>query len=114
MFDQLSIPQIIDLKWHSARIVRHLTEFKAIAQPIVNLAGQVNNPALTTSGRENISSKIDNLLEIILNDNLELAKRLHEHVPAIEVRSEGPPKCKNSLKRSGSEYSGADSNSDCK
>ncbi|XBI32577.1 hypothetical protein VPH35_056012 [Triticum aestivum] len=104
---KLSVTQIIDLKWHSARIIRHMNEFKSIAQPICN------NPALATSATDNLSAKIDNLLEIILNDNLELAKRLHEHVPAIEVRSEGPPKCKNSLKRSGSEYSGADSNSDC-
>ncbi|XP_044408256.1 uncharacterized protein [Triticum aestivum] len=104
---KLSIPQIIDLRWHSARIIRHMNEFKSIAQPICN------NQALSTSATDNLSAKIDNLLEIILNDNLELAKRLHEHVPAVEVRSEGPPKCINNLKCSGSEYSGADSNSDC-
>ncbi|XBI62839.1 hypothetical protein VPH35_043377 [Triticum aestivum] len=107
---KLFVPQIIDLKWHSARIVRHMTEFKSITQPIGNLAGHVHNPALGTSGSENLSSKIDNLLENILNDNLEW---LHDHSPALEVQSEGPPKSRNSLKRSGSEYSGADSNSDC-
>ncbi|XBI34389.1 hypothetical protein VPH35_120201 [Triticum aestivum] len=109
---KLTVPQIIDLKWHSARIVRHMTEFKSITQPIGNLAGHVNNPELAKSGRENLSTKIDNLLEIILNDNLELAKRLHDHSPATEVQSEGPPKSRNNIKRSGSEYSGADSNSD--
>ena len=69
-----------------------MNEFKSIAQPICN------NQALSTSATDNLSAKIDNLLEIILNDNLELAKRLHEHVPAVEVRSEGPPKCINNLK----------------
>ena len=91
-----------------------MTEFKSITQPIGILAGHVNNPELAKSGRENLSTKIDNLLEIILNDNLELAKRLHEHSPATEVQSEGPPKSRNSIKRSGSEYSVADSNRDCK
>ncbi|XBI70470.1 hypothetical protein VPH35_064947 [Triticum aestivum] len=109
---KLTVPQIIDLKWHSARIVRHMTEFKSLTQPIGNLGGHVINHELAKSGRENLSTKIDNLLEIILNDNLELAKRLHEHSPATEVQSEGPPKSRNSIKRSGSEYSGADSNSD--
>ena len=91
-----------------------MTEFKSLTQPIGNLGGHVINHELAKSGRENLSTKIDNLLEIILNDNLELAKRLHEHSPATEVQSEGPPKSRNSIKRSGSEYSGADSNSDCK
>ncbi|XBI35501.1 hypothetical protein VPH35_121176 [Triticum aestivum] len=88
---KLTVPQIIDLKWHSARIVRHMTEFKSITQPIGNLAGHVNNPELAKSGWENL---------------------LHDHNPATEVQSEGPPKSRNSIKHSRSEYSGADSNSD--
>ena len=91
-----------------------MNEFKAIAQPICNFAGHVNNQPIPTSERENISSKIDDLLEIILNDNLELAKRLHDHITGTKIQSIGPPQCRNNLKRSRSEYSGADSNSDCK
>ena len=85
-----------------------MNEFKSIAQPICN------NQALSTSATDNLSAKIDNLLEIILNDNLELAKRLHDHITGTKIQSIGPPQCRNNLKRSRSEYSGADSNSDCK
>lgn len=73
---QLSVSQLIDLKWHNARIVRHLNEFKSVALPVCSVGNYSNNITAYKVTEDNISSNVEKLLNKILNDNMQLAKIL--------------------------------------